>query len=84
VTAGSTSRSLLTRRQIDVLARVCDGYSLEEVAASLDISTDVVKVHLQTIRRRLHARTTTQAAFIAADLNLLNLNRSRSPISNNH
>lgn len=75
--AGSRTYSLLTPRQTDILTRVCEGWSREEISESLDISVSSIDIHLVRIRERLHARTTTQAAVIAADLKLVHRHPTR-------
>ncbi len=79
VSAGLTRRSLLTARQVDVLAGVCDGLSQKEIGAALDISVGAVEIHLERIRQHLHARTTVQAVFFASDLKLIGRRAIRSP-----
>lgn len=54
----------LSARQEQVLLLLGDGLGLGEVAARLGLSEWTVKTHRDEGRRRLNARTTTQAVKI--------------------
>jgi DNA-binding CsgD family transcriptional regulator len=51
----------LTRREIDVLKLIVEGYSNKDVANTLTIHVGTVKWHLQRIYRKLDVQTRTQA-----------------------
>jgi DNA-binding NarL/FixJ family response regulator len=57
--------SRLTRRQRDVLQRLCVGRSNKEIARDLDMSEATVKVHVRQVMRKLGAQNRTQVALIA-------------------
>ncbi len=55
----------LTARETQVLRHVAFGLSNKEIAASLQLSLDTVKEHVQNILRKLDARDRAQAAVWA-------------------
>lgn len=55
----------LTDREVEVLQLVCDGSRNREIAESLFISEDTVKVHVSRIMNKLGAKDRTQAVAIA-------------------
>jgi DNA-binding NarL/FixJ family response regulator len=55
----------LTDREVEVLQLVCDGSRNREIAESLFISEDTVKVHVSRIMDKLGAKDRTQAVAIA-------------------
>lgn len=59
-------RSLLTPREAEVLAAIAEGLSNKEIARRLDISLHTVKFHVESLFRKLGARTRTQALAKAA------------------
>lgn len=60
-------RALLTPREADVLAAIGEGLSNKDVARRFDISLHTVKFHVESIFRKLGARTRTQALAKAAE-----------------
>ncbi len=60
-----------TPRQIDVLARLCEGHSNKEIGRDLGMSDNTVSTHLAAIFRALGARSRTEAAFLARKKGLL-------------
>ncbi len=63
--------SLLTPREVEVLSRIAEGKSNREIARELHLSLSTVKTHLEHIFSKLKVNDRTQAAFRAAELNLL-------------
>ena len=63
-----TSRPPLSPRQEQVLLLLGDGLGLGEIAAQLCISEWTVRTYRDEGRRRLRARTTTQAVAIIVRL----------------
>jgi DNA-binding CsgD family transcriptional regulator len=63
-------RSLLTPREAEVLAAIGEGLSNKEIARRLDISLHTVKFHIESLFRKLGARTRTQALAKAAERRL--------------
>lgn len=55
----------LTDREVEVLQLVCEGSRNREIAESLFISEDTVKVHVSRIMDKLGAKDRTQAVAIA-------------------
>lgn len=56
----------LSARQEEVLLLIGEGLGLREIAARLGVSEWTVRYHRNEGRRRLNARTSTQAAVIVA------------------
>jgi NarL family two-component system response regulator LiaR len=61
----------LTEREADVLRRVADGLSNQEIAEALGISAQTVKNRLRLLMSKLGAPNRTAAAMIARDEGLL-------------
>lgn len=55
----------LSPRQKELLERFSRGETYEEIAAGLGIKAITVNMHIQTARRKLGARNTTEAVAIA-------------------
>lgn len=55
----------LTPREIDVLELVAEGMTNKEIASTLVISDNTVKIHLRNILEKLHLRNRIQAAVCA-------------------
>ena len=56
---------LLSRRELDVLALVCDGMTNHEIGAELHIADVTARQHVQAVIRKLHARNRTDSAVKA-------------------
>lgn len=69
-TRGSAaSRSgLLTDRELEVLTLVAEGLSTRAIAGRLFISPDTVDAHVRAARKKLRARTRTEAAARALEI----------------
>jgi DNA-binding NarL/FixJ family response regulator len=63
----------LTGREIEVLARLCDGNRNRDIAEILCISEETVKVHMKGILQKLGARDRTEAVAIAARRGIIRL-----------
>lgn len=62
----STQQSVqLTQRQMDVLRELCNGQSNKQIARTLDMSDNTVRVHLHAILRELRVDSRTAAAVKA-------------------
>jgi len=59
------ARDELTTREIDVLELVAEGKTNKEIASSLVISENTVKIHLRNILEKLHLQNRIQAAVYA-------------------
>lgn len=62
---------LLTPREVEVLSYIAVGKSNREIAKELHLSLSTVKTHLEHVFSKLKVSDRTQAAFRAAELNLL-------------
>lgn len=66
--ASSTfSKEALTKREMDILKYLARGYSNQEIAYDLVISTRTVATHVGNILSKLHLANRTQAALYAID-----------------
>ena len=64
------SKYTLTNREIDVLNLVIKGYTNNEIAKLLNISTHTVKAHVTNILSKLAVSDRVQAAVKAVKYNL--------------
>jgi len=62
----------LTTREKDILQLVVDGKTNKEIAASLSIAENTVKIHLRNILEKLHLQNRIQAAVYAVRQGLVN------------
>lgn len=63
-------RALLTPREIEVLGAIGEGLTNKAIARRLDISLHTVKFHVESLFRKLGARTRTEALAKAAERQL--------------
>ncbi|MBI3159582.1 MAG: response regulator transcription factor [Chloroflexi bacterium] len=63
----------LTRRELEVLARLADGLANKQIAAALGISEHTVKFHVAGIYAKLGAANRAEAVRAAARLGLISL-----------
>jgi len=61
----------LTRREIDVLQMVGEGYSSKEIAKLFNLSARTIDAHRSNIMRKFHLRGATDMARLAVRLNLV-------------
>jgi DNA-binding CsgD family transcriptional regulator len=61
------AQALLTPRELDVLAALAEGMTNKAIARRLNISLHTVKFHLESLFRKLGARTRTEAVVKAAE-----------------
>jgi DNA-binding NarL/FixJ family response regulator len=59
--------ALLTPRELEVLAAIADGHTNKAIARRLNISLHTVKFHVESVFRKLGARTRTQAVAKASE-----------------
>ena len=64
---------VLTKREVEVLQHVADGYGTTEIAERLFISAKTVKNHLASIYEKLDARDRTQAVLSAVRSGIVRL-----------
>ena len=65
----------LTKREVDVLKLVAQGYANQEIAEKLSISERTVGKHVGNILKKLHLANRTQAALYALREGLTSLNQ---------
>lgn len=63
----SEGHALLTPRELEVLAALAEGMTNKGIARRLDISLHTVKFHVESLFRKLGARTRTEAVAKAAE-----------------
>jgi DNA-binding CsgD family transcriptional regulator len=68
---GSEEEKNLTQAEIEALKLQSEGMRLKQIAARLGISESAVKARLNNVKRKLGARTQSQAASIAAARRIL-------------
>ena len=61
----------LTKREIEVVKLLIEGFENEEIADRINISTHTVKAHISGIMKKLDAKNRTEAACKALKLQLL-------------
>ncbi len=61
----------LSRRELQILALLCDGQQNKEIAHAFGIQEVTVKMHMRAVIRKLGARNRTHAAMIARDQGLV-------------
>lgn len=70
-TSSSLFQEALSEREVEVLQCIADGYSNQEIATLLVITTGTVKKHLEHIYAKLHVRSRTSAIAKARSLGIL-------------
>jgi len=69
-TNGTPAKDALTQREMEILRYLARGYSNQEIAEELVISTRTVATHVGNILGKLHLANRTQAALYAIDQGL--------------
>jgi DNA-binding NarL/FixJ family response regulator len=63
----SDGEALLTPREVEVLGALAEGMTNKAIARRLDISLHTVKFHVESLFRKLGARTRTEAVVKASE-----------------
>lgn len=71
ISATQPQRPQLTRRELECLWLLAEGEQLKRTAFLLGITTKTAEHYMGTARRKLGARTTTQAVAIAVTRGIL-------------
>jgi len=66
--------SPLTNREHEVLKLISKGYSYDEIAESLELSTNTIRAHIRNIYRKLAVRSRSEAIFEAAHMGIISFN----------
>ncbi|MDX6407988.1 MAG: hypothetical protein QOE13_1059 [Gaiellaceae bacterium] len=66
-----SQKVVLTQREHEVLELVAEGHGQQEIGRRLSIGSETVRAHLQKVRKRLSAATSTEAVAKAIRLGLL-------------
>lgn len=69
--APETDPDALTEREVEVLEQVVTGATNKEIAATLHITENTVKIHLRNILEKLHVQNRIQAAVRAVHTGLV-------------
>ncbi len=67
----SHEKAILTTRESEVLTLISKGYSYNEIADSLGLSTNTIRAHIRNIYRKLAVRSRSEAVFEAAHMGLV-------------
>lgn len=67
----SVQRAHLTKRQLEVLALLCEGMTNKDVGRTLGIGNATVKIHVSSILRALNVTSRLQATIVARRLGLV-------------
>lgn len=68
---GSASAESLSKREIDVLRRLADGLTTEQIAAELFVSLNTVRHHVNNIIRKLNVHSRLEAVSFAIRTGLI-------------
>ena len=63
--AGAAPQRLLSVREREVLARLAEGQSIEDIAAELVLSTETIRTHVRNAMGKLQTRTRAHAIVVA-------------------
>lgn len=68
---GSSSAETLTKREIDVLRKLADGLTTEQIAGELFVSVNTVRNHVNNIIRKLNVHSRLEAVSFAIRTGLI-------------
>ena len=68
---GAASTESLTKREIDVLRRLADGLTTEQIATELFVSLNTVRNHVNNIIRKLNVHSRLEAVSFAIRTGLI-------------
>lgn len=71
VIADKSQEYNLTRRELDVLSYIKEGYNNTDIAKKLHLSINTVKAHVSSIMQKLEVDDRTQAAIKAISYNII-------------
>ncbi len=63
----------LTHREYEVLTHISRGYSYQEIAHILGLSTNTIRAHIRNMYRKLEVSSRSEAVYEASQLGLLHL-----------
>lgn len=69
--ATPAQRAHLTKRQLEVLALLCEGMTNKDIGRTLEIGNATVKIHVSSILRALNVTSRLQASIVARRLGLV-------------
>ena len=69
--AAQVARLELSKRELEILNLLAQGYSNQEIAGKLFVSLSTIKTHIQNIYEKLDVRRRTQAVETAKRLSLI-------------
>lgn len=64
-------KSLLTKRQVQILQLIAEGYSPKEIAPKLKIKLNTIRTHRQNIRKKMCCKTELKAVVKAMKLGII-------------
>ena len=71
VDAAQAARLDLSKREVEVLALMAEGYSNQEIAEKLFVSLNTIKTHTSRIFEKMDVKRRTQAVEMAKRLNII-------------
>lgn len=74
VTSASTERPVLSRRELEVLRLMAQGWDTQRIADDLGISRHTVRNHIRNLRQRLNASTKLDAVVKGLRQGILHMN----------
>lgn len=67
----NTVTSTLSKREIEILQHIADGYDYKEIAEKLFLSSETVAAHKKNILRKMPAKNAANAVKIAMNMKLI-------------
>lgn len=65
--------NLVTERELIVIQQVAKGFTVQEIAAQMGISSHTVSTHVKRIYKKLHVHSRSEAVYEASMLGLLDI-----------